>query len=282
MTSSKNSFKILLFLTILSLIAIAPLTTSQYCLSEIEIVCSTIGKVGTWTKIGVVLACNDYSIISTNPGSSVLKVVNNNKLEVTNLAQITALNVEYATVKFLPRGIKNHITSLKALRIISSGLLSLDKEDLREFGASLEFLVLHNNKIISVDGDLFEHNPNMKVFSLRGNPIRHIGVGFFANLKEMKRISNVNLEHLTCMNKYFDAANSKIAKFDWQKAKCNDNSAKVDAQNMIKDLKNECARVQTTTTPVTENEGSENNKKIKELQQKIDQLQTQFLNTLFR
>lgn len=132
--------------------------------------------------------------------------MHSNELEVINLADITGLNFYDATVKFIPSGIGRHFVNLKVLHIVYCRLLSVNKENLKEFGNSLEYLSIQSEsiKLISTDVDLLECNPNLEDIYLNDNPIRHIDTEFFANLKNMRSLKVAYLQDATnCMDQYF-------------------------------------------------------------------------------
>lgn len=65
--------------------------------------------------------------------ASVISVVHKNKSTLANLADIGGLYIYDASVKFIPTGFKQKLDNLKVLAIYSSGLLSVAKENLKEF-----------------------------------------------------------------------------------------------------------------------------------------------------
>lgn len=195
-----------------------------------------------WLDIGSFLTCDGgrKSINSTFPNSSVSSVLHDNKSEVTNLAQIEALEIQLATIKFIPLGIKTHFPNLKALIFNSCGLLRVNKENLIEFGSSLEILSLQSNMLISLDAELFENNPSLKLIYFNGNPIRHIDSEFFMNLKKMVNVRYIAFNPAGCMNQYFyTSSGHNIITFKWNNEKCTNVTAKLEAQNLISDCLNE-------------------------------------------
>lgn len=104
-------------------------------MERVEIICALIQN-DEWDFIGPLLTCsNEEELITSHfSGSSVSSVVYSNKSEVTDLAEITALNFTYATMKFIPSGIKSYFINLKVLRISGCGLMSVNKANLKEYG----------------------------------------------------------------------------------------------------------------------------------------------------
>lgn len=225
---------LILYIAICSLLA-----KSQSCsvlnAAEIDIVCKSIGAPGYQIVNPISCCYGDSSITVTFSDSTVRSILNQNKLEMENLAEIKGLYIVRATVKFIPTGIKNKIKNLKLLGISSCGLLSINKENLKEFGSTLELLDLYGNKITSIESDLLEYNPNLIAFYLNGNnPIKHIDPEFFINLKKLKNILLIEIANSGCTTNSFRAATSKLAAFQWNREICVDETAKTETRNLIK------------------------------------------------
>lgn len=211
---------------------------SQSCtLQKVGIICDKVDSI-EWSLLGKLRTCiGNHLFNSTVPESSISSVVYSNGSDVFHYANIEALQVESATVKFIPTGIMNKFRYIKALKIVHSGLLSVNKGNLKEFGDSLEFLNLNDNKLTILDGDLFEYNKNLKTANFIGNPIRHIDHAFFSNLNNLKNLHSIGLYEVLCMDQEFIASGGKnIATFKWKNEKCTDESARIETQNLIKRL----------------------------------------------
>lgn len=226
-----ESLQTVLFVVILS--SLSSLTVSRSCLKpeeQVTIICDRVSFY-RFQVIGRLLTCKiSYkSMISTVPECRLSSVVHANGSEVKNINEIETLFVNNADVEFLPTGIKNKFKKLRALYIQSSRLLSITKENLKEFGGSLEFLSLPDNNIMSIDSDLFEYNANVKVFSLNRNHIYYIEPEFFTNLMRLKNLQNVNLQSIRCMNQEFDSTQGHIIEtFKWDDHKCHHGSVKIE------------------------------------------------------
>lgn len=236
-TKVKNKMNMKALVSILLFNSLLNLVYSQACSNvteKVTIVCSPIENI-VWPIIGPAMTCDaDTSITSSFTDSSVTSVVLSSKSKVKNLEEIKFLDITNAKVKFIPTDIKSQLMNLKALRVSSCGLLSINKENLKEFGISLEFLCLHGNKIISIDEDLFDYNPNLRVIFLASNPIRYIDPHFFTSLTKLGKLEDVGLDSANCINQKFSASNDRnIATFEWNNQDCTDITAKVDTQNLI-------------------------------------------------
>lgn len=215
--------------TVLLLILMISYTKSQSCtsMSEVEIICSEIDDFNPSQNIYRCIA--DSAIKSIFPNSSL------SSKEASDIDEIiVALVIRYATVKFIPTGIQRKFPSLRRLLIGMSGLLSVNKEDLKEFGSSLESLELGGNEITSINSDLFKYNPNIKLITLWWNPIRHIEPEFFKNLRNLKSIQLVAINALndaTCMNQEFNTAlGDDIDTFEWNNGGCFNETARIETR----------------------------------------------------
>lgn len=210
------------------------LIKSQPCLNRMAIICASI-KNESWT-IADFLTCNGVESISTTYSNArVILVEHSNGSEVTNISEIPALNIQHASVKFIPFGIKAKFINLKLLQISSCGLLSVSKENLKEFGSSLELLSLDYNKLISIDDDLFEYNSNLKAIYLYSNPLRFIGPDFLKNLQRYKTLQYIDLEFSGCISQVFSTGYDRDnAIWKWTNEKCSDFSAKLEMQKLTK------------------------------------------------
>lgn len=203
----------------------------QKALNNVEIICEEIANV-EFLFVGFLSTClGDKKITSLYPESSVSSLLLSDRSAVKNFEEIEGLVIKQATVRFFPIDITSKLPNLKSILLETSGLLTIDKNDLKELGSSLECLALGTNSITSIDADLFEFNPNLITVSLRGNPIRHIEPDLFANFKNMKNIQWVNLGGLACMNQVFNTENGHdMETFEWEHGSCFNETARIETR----------------------------------------------------
>lgn len=206
--------------------------SQQDCpMHKVEIVCASFGSL-----MKILVCIGDRSASSTIPGSSVSSIVHTDRSDMTDHPQIEGFYIKRGSIKFIPTGIRNKFSNLKLLMIDETGLLRLNKENLKEFGTSLEILGLPFNKLISIDADLFEYNLNLKTMWLHDNPIRHIEPAFFANLKNLRNPQYIDLVSAGCMSQLFHSGSvHDIAKLEWMNQNCIDDSARNETHNLIND-----------------------------------------------
>lgn len=274
------------FTILLLFVALSSLANSQYCSKQSEkvsIVCSSFKNVPFPDLESVLLCVGDKFITVAFPDASVSSVVHSNNSQVTNAVEVEALVIHGAKVKFIPSGIKSNFPNLKALAISSCGLMSVNKDNFKEFGSSLEVLVLGYNKLTLIDADLFDYNPNLKIIELNYNPIRHIESEFFTNLKSLKSLKEISLESANCISQRFGTSKDQIATFEWESKNCTDFAAKLGTEYLlgknfdcvdakIISLKNEFSeiRAEMENIKVQMLQMSEDNKKMSESLKNIE------------
>lgn len=204
---------------------------------RVQIICSRVGKT-QWAD-GLFYSCaGSKLIISMLPGSSVSSIVHNNGSQVTNLSKFEGFYISNAKVHFIPSGIGSRLQNIKTFQVYQCGLLSVRKEDLKEFGSRLELIYLGFNKLTVIDADLFEYNSNMKKIYLDHNPIRYIEPEFFTNLKNLKKIFLVEIYETSCISQEFETSSRhNITTFKWNSEKCRNETAKTELKNIINDKK---------------------------------------------
>lgn len=193
-------------------------------MTEVKIICTSLERVRYAMEVGEVLECGSFDgpIISSSPGSRLSQVVHADGSLVENLSEIGSLNIVGSIVNFIPDGIHDMMPNLKVLTIISSDLMAVTRENLKQFGNSLELVQFSWNRLTSLDGNLFDFNSNLRAISFQGNVhIAHIGPEFFKNLVHMKYLSQVDLEICGCISQIFSIDNGvNIETFKWNNEKC--------------------------------------------------------------
>lgn len=208
---------------------------------NVKIVCSDIEDHYWFKYQNHFLTCFvDKSMTSANYGASVSTVKHSNGSEIANAAEIEGFLIRQSpptAVKFIPFGLKKKFASLKALQFDQTDLQAVKKENLKEFGDSLRYLFLIKCKIISIDADLFEYNPKLKIINLYGNPIRYIGPDFFINLMPMESVDEFSLMNAGCINRRYSSWYGllKYFRYRWNNEKCTDETARDETQKLIAD-----------------------------------------------
>jgi hypothetical protein len=96
----------------------------------------------------------------------------------------------------IPKGLGNFFRNLKHFRIYKTNISSISSSDIQF--PKLMYFYAQYNKIISVDGDLFENNPNLVQIDFTNNKIQHVGHDLLTGLNDLKL---VNFFMNPCINK---------------------------------------------------------------------------------
>lgn len=128
------------------------------------------------------------SLRVNTPEMEISKVLANNGSEIEEYHVIEAVHIQDATsIKFIPI-FKNVLINLKAILIAKCGLKYIFVDDMKQFGADLEFASFHGNEISYLADDLFRFNVNLMYVSLAANPIKQIHPEFRENLNAHRSI----------------------------------------------------------------------------------------------
>lgn len=230
--------KSLTFSTFLVLLLSFNLRASDACtesFSDVNIVCVTLDNDNNFSFIGSVYNCRNWQgnlDFVRAPNSAITSITFKNGSAVATANQIEMLDMSFITINFLPTNFRSKLPKLKALRLNHANLLSVNKEIMKQFGNSLEFLDLDRNQLTSLDGNLFENNLKLKYVSFNTNPIRHIDPMFFETLKKMNDIKVVFFMGLSCMNQQFNGVN--ITTFEWNNGRCFNETAR--AETLLREV----------------------------------------------
>jgi hypothetical protein len=86
---------------------------------------------------------------------------------------VIKLEIYNCVMHFLPHNFDKYLKKITDLVVYYTGLKSITKHDLKQFQL-LEYLLITNNDLTFIDGDLLEYSPNVKYIDLRNNKIFYI------------------------------------------------------------------------------------------------------------
>jgi len=89
------------------------------------------------------------------------------------------------TLNYLPSGMDEVLLDLLVISVFNSNLLQITKNDLKPF-PKLEGLWLNGNKISVIERDLFKYNPELILVSFHQNRLLHIDGNVFDSLTKMR------------------------------------------------------------------------------------------------
>lgn len=199
------------------------------CIREpkrIKINCLFMKTIKYSNEVGDIKRCEaDSAISSTIPETSVTSLLYRNNMIENETKEIDGLYIDQADVKFIPTGIEVAIKKLKALSIMASGLLIVEKDNLQVFGENLVYVDFQKNQIRFLDANLFDSNTNLKVANFWDNSIGSIQADFFTIIKSLKQLQQLNLGSNKCINQIFQASKKDnesitIENFVWSHENC--------------------------------------------------------------
>ena len=126
-----------------------------------------------------------------------------------------------------PKNIEKFFLNLKYIDFNNDTLMFITAKDLQPF-PNVKHFIFMNNKLTSLDGDLFKYTRELTFLNFANNPISHVGYGLLDGLTELK---TANFESCQCIN------------FVGQ---CDKNTLKV----LKKELRSKCGQL-ATTSPAT-------------------------------
>lgn len=222
-----------MFSLVLCLVFWLPFVSLQ-SMNGVAITCSSIGNT-SYSIVGSLLACSNYDgAISTFPDSSVMGAYHENGTVMLNEVRFQIRSVHFDSIpslKFIPARLRDYFYYMRALVIIHSGLLSVNKENMLQFGTNLDYLNLYGNWLNYLDVDVFTSNLYLKYLDLRDNPFRHIDSSFFSNIRGFKYIKVINLSPAGCIYQYFNSEiGHNLTTFKWNNEACFDKLVKIEKE----------------------------------------------------
>lgn len=193
---------------------------------ELRVICHRIYDV-QWPAMLELSSCQSGASLNVpRPNMKVEIAVHPNGRLIEKVDKIGALKVFAAALIFIPQGIKQVLPGLRAIDFDSSSLSYVDADDMQQFGADLTFASFYNNRITSIDANLFMHNPNIRHISFHSNPIKYIDPKFFSFMQGFKSVKNVLFENCNCLNQHVSARQGqKMETFEWRDENCRDEMA---------------------------------------------------------
>lgn len=138
-----------------------------------------------WEKIGSAYTCSTKNFNSTLPNENVTSVVGTHDVGKTN-DDVRKLNIYRQICEFLPRGFEKIFPNLEGVRVAQSGLVSLTQFDLRVY-PKLRSCDMFNNRLRTLDADLFAESPLVEYLYFGDNSLYRIGYDIFVPLKSLSK-----------------------------------------------------------------------------------------------
>lgn len=129
-----------------------------------------------------------------------LEDVEGNHLE-GNQENVEFLEFAHQDLTFIPRGIEKFFPNLKCISYYYTNLATISSEDLEPFPQLVLFFVWYGD-LISLDGNLFQHNLNLQWIAFGGNKIKHVGHNLLGQLSQLQHVS---FKGNVCVNQNADS-----------------------------------------------------------------------------
>jgi hypothetical protein len=97
---------------------------------------------------------------------------------------VTVLWLYDTRCTFFPQNIESFFPNLESIQIVNASLSEIHGDDLKPH-IDMQFLMLTNNLLETVEKNLFEHNKRLKLIDLSNNRIKFVDVSAFDGLSEL-------------------------------------------------------------------------------------------------
>lgn len=233
---------------LISLAITVPSAIGQDCQEatyNINFKCNSVAKSTFYYKgasakiIDTGFECSDYRVIrNAFPKTPLLTLTNverpNGSLyDAAGLQEFTSFNIHDARIAYVPSNLNGKFPNLRSISFTSCDIAYLGQENLAQFGSLLKIVEFDNNKLISLDEDLFKNNPNVVYVSFKNNELQYIGSTFFTNLNLKNAISRVNFDNTEagkagCINQHQQLRNENgvFKTATWYNFGCNNEAAR--------------------------------------------------------
>lgn len=163
-----------------------------------------------WVNTGV-----SYTCTATIQGLAVpvLSNVTGNHAENKTNNDVGALAVSNQEMFIIPQNISNFFPNLTILSLSNLRIYRVSSFDIAQF-PELQVLILYNNNLDSLDGNLFVRNSLLEYINLSSNQIRHLGPNIFNPLRNLRVL---RLQRNICIDEYSENA-TNILTFCWKAA----------------------------------------------------------------
>lgn len=178
-----------------NLIALLTLFAIFKCAESVTFYCNYMEA--DYYNLGPKYTCRLTNIV---PGSSdvlVLPVIGSHMIGKGNGDVLCLHNHEQQQITRIPRDVENVFPNLECIIWNPGNLASISSEELKF--PNLLALSLSINQIVTLDGDLFQYNPNLVRIAFNNNLLQHVGYGLLTNLNQL---AFAYFENNPCVNQF--------------------------------------------------------------------------------
>lgn len=149
--------------------------------SGVEIQCDF--RIDNWENIGTLYTCRATVINMADP-AAVTKISGIHLSDIGNADEKAFWILENKILSIVPNGIEKFFANLEALQWSSGNISSVDSSTFQPFPHLLH-IDLGDNKLETLDGNLFQHTRKLRTIYLDTNSLRHIGHDLLADLTDL-------------------------------------------------------------------------------------------------
>lgn len=110
---------------------------------------------------------------------------------------VEVLQVSNQPIKKMPRELESFFPKLIGIFFNHCNLTKITKEDLKPY-KYLQYFSVRSNSLKTLDGNLFQHSPDLKFISFGYNPISKVGKNLLNNLHHLEKVSFIKTK---CIDK---------------------------------------------------------------------------------
>lgn len=160
---------------------VVPIVTSLRIRCQYQSVATFASVIGSHYK------CYTRKVVIKNP-NEVIEGIDGAHEDGKSSDDVKSISIFEATCHYFPKGLEKIFKNIQDITVYHSGLRAISRDDLRPF-PDLTALSLENNRITSLDSNLFEFNTKLKRIKLKDNFFTIIGAGVFDSLKDLTELS---------------------------------------------------------------------------------------------
>lgn len=207
----------------------------------------------TWENLGRVYTCSVVNLSVESDDKTITSATGNHLNELHNNNDVLKLNIQRQRCEYLPKGLEKLFPNLEGLRIASSGLKILRQSDVSVF-LNLRNCDVFNNRLTTLDADLFARNPNLEYLYFGSNIIEQVGRNILSPLKNLKK---ANFDDNTCIRFVAETSNDlpQLQRLLEKNCPMNDSVTVTDASEIIQ-TPDPTQATQTTSTKFTKEKTS--------------------------
>lgn len=153
--------------------------------TAVEIDC--LYRTKNWNGFGYYYTCYATVISVKNP-TTVTNIIGYHHLKGRNNTDVKGFEVKNQEILArIPNGVENFFANLQAFQWSSGNICSIDSNTFEPF-PNLLYINLNYNKLVTIDGDLFQYTRKVSTIEFRNNFLEHAGLDLFSGLPYLRKV----------------------------------------------------------------------------------------------